>query len=186
MDAMLLTFVILLCSISLFSVDSEPPDSHATPADAQKQAHQFFAANCNNKTWELMEKTKFSDAERDSILQNAFASAYHWQQIGTGINFQRAAWLIARVYTVLENKQEALSYAQRCLDLTKMYSDELQNFDRAYAFEAVARAYALNHQSKEYKKYYALAEKAGNGIKEKEDKDLFMNDLLGGNWFGMK
>jgi tetratricopeptide (TPR) repeat protein len=182
-----LTALVLLFSTSvLIADDAEKPDSTGKATEAILQAHHFFAVDCNNETWKLMEKANFTADEKDALLQTAFASAYHWKQVGTGINFQRAEWLLARVYTVLGNKQEALAHALRCLDLTSQYLHEMQDFDHAYAYEGAARAYALNKDNLNWQKYYEKAEQAAAKIAVQEDKDLFVSDLSGGNWFGMK
>ncbi len=57
--------------------------------------------------------------------------------------------------------------------------------DFGYAYESAARAYALNQNKNACKKYYALALEACNKIVNQEDKDLFLSDLKGGDWFGM-
>ena len=184
MNIAILLIVILLCSATLMAV--EKTDSVAKEQDTINKAHQFFAVNCNNLTWDLLDKSTFSAEEKDAVLQAAFASAYHWSQVGTGINFQRGEWLIARVYTVLGNKQEALAHALRCLDLTTQYRQEMQDFDLAYAYEGAARAYAPNKNNADYKIYYAKAQAAGEEIADPADKDQFAADFAGGNWFGMK
>ena len=63
---------------------------------------------------------------------------------------------------------------------------EFKDFDKAFAYEAVARASACAGDHNVYKKYYHLAEVAGENIEKKEDKEYFFSDLKGGNWFGMQ
>ena len=60
------------------------------------------------------------------------------------------------------------------------------DFDRAYAQECMARAYALAGNRDEAKRYIALAEKEGQAIAIEKEKYIFMNDFKGGNWYGVK
>ena len=48
------------------------------------------------------------------------------------------------VYTVLGQADQAIIHAQRCLTLTEGQRHLLQDFDVAYAYEAMARAYTLS------------------------------------------
>ncbi|MFX0031897.1 MAG: hypothetical protein ACFE8E_12715 [Candidatus Hodarchaeota archaeon] len=50
----------------------------------------------------------------------------------------------------------------------------------------MARASALLQNKEDFEKFNELAMKGGEGIKNKEDKKYFFEDLSGGPWFGMK
>ncbi len=78
--------------------------------------------------------------------------------------------MLARVYTVLGNPQMALQYAERCLELTEQYKDQLSDFDFAFAYECMARAQALSGNQTEADKYIAMADKAGAAIEDEEDR----------------
>ena len=69
--------------------------------------------------------------------------------------------------------------------LTKDHPDMMQDFDWAYAYEAVARAAALAGKLDKAKKYHDLAEKAGEAIADDENKKIFAGDLQGGNWYAL-
>ena len=62
----------------------------------------------------------------------------------------------------------------------------MEDFDTAFACEAVARAHAIDGDQSGAKKYIELAQQAGDAIKEKEDRDIFFAEFNGGNWNGMK
>lgn len=149
----------------------------------EKEAHKHFAVNLYNLTWDYLEKAGRSQADDEVMLNATHASAYHWLQVGTEVNFQRSFWQLARVYTVLGDKRWSLYYAQRCYELTTQH--KLVDFDLAFSFEALARAYALNGMEKEYQQYRALAQKASEQIEEDDDKEIFLKDLNSGLWFGM-
>jgi hypothetical protein len=61
----------------------------------------------------------------------------------------------------------------------------MEDFDFAFAYEAIARAYAVNGDKAEAKRFIQTAQKAGEAIKEKEDKDIFFDELKGGDWNGV-
>jgi hypothetical protein len=149
-------------------------------------AHPYFGKSLNNKVWELLRKTDRTMAEDELMVHAAHASCYHWLSAGTGLNHQRAEWLIAHVYTVLGYPDSALRHASRCLELTKEHSDLMKDFDRAYAQECMARALALAGKGDEAKRYIALAEKEGQAIAQAKEKYIFMNDFNGGKWYGVK
>ena len=150
-----------------------------------EEAHLFFAKKVFNETWDLLEKQGRSREENELMLQAAFASAYHWQKAGTGLHQQRAEWLIARVYTVLGLSDEAIRHAQNCLELTNQYADLMQDFDRAFAFEAAARANALAGNMDLAREFHQQAENAGQEIHDNEDRKIFLDDFNTGNWYGM-
>ena len=150
----------------------------------EKEAHKHFAITLFNKVWDLMLKKDRSFDDDELMVHAAHTSAYHWLQVGTELNFQRSAWQIARVYTLLGNKQMALHYAQQCYDLTT--ENDLQDFDLAFSFEALARAFALNGMKDDFDRFHQLALEASEHIADEEDKDVFEKDFAGGPWFGMK
>jgi hypothetical protein len=61
----------------------------------------------------------------------------------------------------------------------------MEDFDRAYAFESLARANAVAGNEDQARRYLALAEEAGQAIVDKESAKIFAGDLRGGNWGGM-
>ncbi len=152
----------------------------------EAEAHRYFAIRFNNMTWELLDKMERTREEDECMLYSAFASCRHWLAVGTGVHHQRGEWLIARVYTVLGLGEAAVRHANRCLELTEQHADEMEDFDGAFAFEAVARAHAIAGNQGEALKYIALAERAGEAIAGEEDRKIFWGDFNGGNWAGVR
>ena len=62
------------------------------------------------------------------------------------------------------------------------------DFDLAYAYEAMARAYAAFGQKSQCEHYLQLAQQAGEQIQniEPEDKEIFFTDFHSGPWYGIK
>ena len=151
-----------------------------------EEAQLHFAKSLNGQVWDLLQKADRLPSEDELMVHAAHASCYHWLKVGTGLHHQRGEWLIAHVYTELGMAESALWHAQRCLELTNEFSDLMEDFDRAYAYEGMARAYALKKDSEEALKYMGLAKKAGEVIANAEDKSIFMGDFNGGNWYSLK
>ena len=149
------------------------------------EAHKEFAKETNGRIWALLDKEKRSQIENDELLYVAYASCYHWFKVGTGVHHQRGEYLISKVYISLHISEQALHHAKRCLDLTEQHRNEMKDFDIAFAYECVARAYAMHGDEKEAIKYYDMAKTAGNKIKDTEDKQIFDSDMESGNWFGI-
>jgi hypothetical protein len=151
---------------------------------SEMESHKKFAAEFYNLVWKLLGKRKRTVEEDERMLLAAYASLFHWSFVGTALNLQRGHWLISHVYAILNRAEPALYHAKKCRKLTK--DNNFLDFDVAYAYEAMARAYALSGGSFEYKKYIQRAKEAGEKIKNKEDRELFFKDLESGPWYGMK
>lgn len=156
------------------------------PKMTQDEAQLKFAKKINGRVWELLEKTERSPSEDEEMVHAAHASLYHWLYAGSAVHHQRGAWMIARVQTVLGNAPEALRNARRCLELTEQHGDEMKDFDLAFAYEGLARAYALAGNRKEAENYLQLARQAGDKIADEEDRKIFFDDFEGGDWFGVQ
>ena len=143
--------------------------------DAAQEWHRKFAVNCFNLVWSLLDKKDRTKEEDDKMAHAAHASRFHWGEIGTAVEFERGEWQISRVYSVLRKPQSTLYHAERCLEICKKNS--IGDFDVAFAYEAMARAYAVAGEKAECKKYVDLAKEAGEQIKGKEDKKYFFSEL---------
>jgi hypothetical protein len=115
--------------------------------------HRQLGVDLFNETWRLM-KARDDDA---LIVDCAHASAYHWANAPEckPENRARSAWLISRVYTVVNRAEPAFFYATRCLELCEQHA--LVDWDLAYAYEALARASQLVGDRKAVARYVALA-----------------------------
>jgi hypothetical protein len=150
------------------------------------EADRRFAAKFNGEVWGLLEKADRSRFEDEVMIHSAHASCCHWLKVGTGLHHQRAEWMIARVYSELGLAEAALRHASRCQELTQEHADLMEDFDRAYAYEALARANAVAGNQAGALKYLQLAETAGQAIADDQSKRFFLGDLNGGDWYGLK
>jgi hypothetical protein len=152
----------------------------------EAEAHRHFAIQFNGMTWDLLDKAERTKEDDERMLYSAFASCRHWLEAGTGVHHQRGEWMITRVYSVLGLGQVAVRHANRCLELTEEHAGEMEDFDRAFAYEAAARANAVAGNRDEALKYIELAEKAGEAIADEQSKEIFVGDFNGGDWAGLR
>lgn len=154
--------------------------------EAARQWHTTFAMETNHLVWHLLGKAERTSREDEQMVHAVHTSRFHWGEVGTPVNFTRGDWLISRVYAVLNMPQQALAYAKTCLAICQQYA--IGDFDLAYAYEAMARAYAALGQRTECLQYLQLAREAGEQIQniEMEDKQTFLGDFESGPWYGIK
>jgi hypothetical protein len=148
----------------------------------EQEAHAHFARSLNGEVWGLLGQAERTPEESERMVHAAHASLYHWLFAGGGVNQQRGEWLIARVYAELGVGEAALRHAQRCQELTDQHAAEMKDFDRAYAFEALARANAVAGDLEAATQYRKQARDAGDAIADQETRTYFDGDLAGGNW----
>jgi hypothetical protein len=142
---------------------------------AERDVHKKFAVDCFNLVWSLMDKKDRTREEDDKMVHAAHASRFHWGEIGTPVEVERGEWQISRVYSVLKRSQPALYHAKRCLEICT--ENSIGDWDIAFAHEAMARAYAVAGQKEESAKHLELAQRAGEQIKQKEDRDYLLGEL---------
>jgi hypothetical protein len=109
------------------------------------------------------------------MINAAHASRYHWEIAGTAVNIARGEWLISRVYAILKRAEPCLYHADRCLKVS--LESNLQDFDLAFAYEAVARACKLAGDEVEAANYVVKAKEAGSKIADKNDRTYFFSEL---------
>ena len=152
----------------------------------ESEAHRYFAKQYNLKTWELLDKPTRTREEDELLLDYAHASQAHWRAVGTDVNHHRGEWMIARAYTVRGEAESALRHAERCLELTEAHTHDREDFDLAFAYEAMARAHALNGDRAEAERYIEMARQEGEGIVNDQDLSIFVSEFNGGNWNGVR
>jgi hypothetical protein len=141
----------------------------------EKGFHRKFAVDCFNGAWDLIEKTDRTPEDNARMIHMAHASRFHWGEIGTALNLARGDWQISRVYAILAQGQNALEYANSSLQLC--IDNEYGDFDLAFAYEAVARAYAVLGNREMTQKHLELAKQAGQSIAKEEDQKYFFNEI---------
>ncbi len=169
---------------------AEPGTSPTAPAMPAVQAtaksapgtgtvtnERLLAAQLFNETWRLMEQEDRTAMDDDRMIHTAHASRYHWGQAPTATpaNFARGEWQISRVYAVLQRAEPALHHARRVLEICE--ENKIGDWDLGFAYEAIARAYAVAGDAAQARAYTDQALAAAEEIAEEEDRDLLLADL---------
>ena len=147
----------------------------SVPRAADLPLHRKLAAELFNGTWTLLEKQDRAPDEDAAMIHMAHASAYHWLQVGTPLNFGRSHWLCSRVYSVLGRPEPARYHAQLAHDICTEHG--IGGFDLAYAMEALARAHAVAGNRSESDGWRDRARAAAADIADAEDRELLLGDL---------
>jgi hypothetical protein len=111
----------------------------------------------------------------DRMIHAVHASRFHWGEAPEckPENLARGEWQVSRVYTVVGLAEPALRHAHRCLDVCE--ANELGDWDLAYAYASVSRAYKTAGKDPEAQAYRRLAAEAP--IADDDDRRHFLDDL---------
>lgn len=152
----------------------------------EAEAHRAFAIQYHGQTWDLMANEDRSPEEDELMIHTAHASCRHWLEVGTGLHHQRGEWLLSRVYAVVGLAGASLRHANRCGELTETHAELMADFDKAFAYECMARANAIAGNREKALEYMRLAEEAGEAIAGEGDRKYFFSDLNAGEWNGLR
>ena len=154
--------------------------------------HRRFGLEANNETWRLLDEgppgPESSPDERARFLYRAYASAYHWMETaaGNGANWARGEHLIARAAVSVGLADVGLRHAERCLQLCEEHGELVEDWDLAFAEEAIARAHAGRGDTEAARKHHEKASARGAAIADDDDREVFLAELARGPWFGLE
>jgi hypothetical protein len=143
-----------------------------TPDEQRELAIQLY-----NATWELIDKPDRGPDEDDEMLHRAHASRYLWGGVGTAANRARGEWLCSRVYAVLGRGEPALHHARRCSELVEANPADMEEWDPAAAYEALARAHSVAGELDEARRYVELGRQAAARVADAEDRAPLEDDF---------
>ncbi|MDE0633386.1 MAG: hypothetical protein OXH73_17905 [Caldilineaceae bacterium] len=149
------------------------------------KAHRWFGIDLNNSTMDALDAGLVTPESCEPYIHAAHASCYHWMQVGTVANHGRGEFAVASVYAAAGLGEAALRHARRYLALIEANPDELEDWDKAFAYDALARAYATAGDAAAAREARNQAQAAGDAIADKEDREAFLNWFKGGNWHGL-
>lgn len=109
------------------------------------------------------------------MIHMAHASRFHWGEVGTPLHFLRGEWQIARVYALAGMGESALYHARHCLSMCE--SENIGDFDLAFAHEAMARAYQVLGDETQKQVHLKEALAAAETIAKQENKDYLLSEL---------
>jgi hypothetical protein len=140
--------------------------------------HRSLGVALYNSSWALLEKPDRTTDEEDELLHHAHTSAYHWLKAPEcePKNRARAEWLCSRVYSVLGRAEPALHHARRSLELCEQHTDNVEDWDLAFAYEALARASRVAGLRDEARGYEQRGRELADQIADPEDKEIVLKD----------
>ncbi len=128
-----------------------------------------------NYTWMLLEKADRTDRESDLMVDAAHASRLFWEEAGAPANHARSDWQVSHVYATVGSGEQAVSYAEKCLAICQAHA--IGDWDLAYAFEALARGYAVAGDWEAAARYEMACREAAQQIAGAEDQKQLLDDL---------
>lgn len=141
-----------------------------------QQAHQYFSADCFNKTWDNMDKDGGRSTEENmEMLHTAIASLWHWTQREdvTPQNLSTGYWQVSRVYCLIKQPHNARRYGL----LSLQYAKDLPPFFKGYAYESLARGEMIANNRVIMKTYLEKAREMLAQIEDEEDRQALAKDL---------
>lgn len=138
-------------------------------------AHKYFAAECFNRAWDLIDKPDRTPEEDEDMIRLNQASLYHWSQREdcTNKNLSVGCWQAARIYALLGQADNARRYGELCLH----HSQTEGAFYLGYAYEALARAESVAGEGEKAAKYLQDAHRHLAQISDPEERELLEKDL---------
>jgi hypothetical protein len=141
----------------------------------QTDIHRKLAVDLFNQVWTLLQNPQRTRIEDDQMLHAAHASRYHWGVVGSGKELSIGEWQISRVYSELKRSEPAIHHARRALEIAR--TDHMGPFYIAYAYEALARGYAVAGDRENSERNIALAREVGTSISQAEERKMLEDDL---------
>jgi hypothetical protein len=155
----------------------------------QRDLHRWLGVQLNNRMWDRIDNGSIvpdlTQAEREDLLYSAYASAYHWRQVGNEANQARGEHLISRMAVGLGESSLALRHARRCLELVATHPEVMEDWDAAFAHEAMARALAANGEVEEARSHREEAMRRAAALSQEEDRAIVDAELAREPWFGL-
>lgn len=133
------------------------------------------AVEAFNATWDLMDKVERTADETALMLHTAHASCYLWGFLGSPLNQARSEWQISRAYAIAGEGDRAVYHAERSLKICK--DNNYGDFDYAFCFEALVRAYGVLRDEEKKETNRRLALEAAEQIMLSDDKSYFLSEL---------
>jgi hypothetical protein len=150
----------------------------ANPPFDVAQAHRWFAVECNNAAWELVEAARRSPEEIERMLHLAHAAQVHWSAIGAPINQLRADQLLGFAYAVAGQSSRAIHFAERAVFLSEGNVEGQTPFDRASACAALSRAQRADGRIAEADSWRAKAREISREMPD-DDRQVLERLLTG-------
>ena len=140
-------------------------------------ANRYFAVECFNQAWELIDKSNRTPEEDEQMLRLSLASHYHWTQRDdySATSKSIAYWQTSRICALLGQGEAARRYGQLCLEASQ--EQGVAPFYLGYAYETLARAESILGNREKMEAYLSEAHKAAEQVSEPDDRKVLLDDL---------
>lgn len=128
-----------------------------------------------DETWDLIDKKNRTEAETFTMLHKAHASCFLWREANSPLNNARGEWQVSRVYSLLGEGRLSLLHGASSLALCLEH--EIGDFDLAFGYEAVARAYKVLGDESLKEEHEQLGIAACESIADNDDRDYTLGNF---------
>ena len=140
-----------------------------------EEFHTKIAKDTNNGIWPTLDKENPSIEELEEALHMAHTSTYHWSKIGKPINIARGEYMISRVLSALGRGESSLAHAEKSLRIAE--GTEAEDWDIAFAYEAITRAYVAGGDKNKGIEWKEKTQKAIDSVKGEQDRQVCQGEL---------
>lgn len=145
------------------------------PAILPEDMHRLCATSLYDRCWEQLRRTDRTPTENESLLNMAHASLWHWRVVGLPVNLARGEWMLARVNALLGHPESARHHAENTLSMCD--DNELGQYDRAFAHEAMARACAISGDPEGIASHVQYGLAAAGHVTDSEQREWVLKNL---------
>lgn len=138
--------------------------------------HRRFAIEAFNRTWDILEQPERSREDDAEMLAAAFASAWHWSQVGTAENVALGDHQISKVASQVGQPGLAMDYARRALEAIEI--GRFGNWQVAAAYEGMARACAAAGDTAQRDYWVQRCTVALGAVSDAADRSVVAQQLL--------
>lgn len=138
-------------------------------------AHRYFAADCFNRAWLLIDKPDRTSDDDQQMISLAQASLWHWTQRPdcTPRNLSIGYWQLSHIYSAVGLAHEARRYADLCL----RHSGNEPPFFLGFAYEALARAARVACDEETVARHLETALHYASQVDDPEDRTALEDKL---------
>lgn len=140
-----------------------------------EEFHTKIAKETNNGIWPTLDKENPSAEELEEALHMAHTSTYHWSKIGKPINIARGEYMISRVLSASGQGATSLAHAEKSLRIAQ--GTEAEDWDIAFAYEAITRSYAALGDKNKALEWKEKTQNAIDNLKDEQDKQICQGEL---------
>ena len=137
--------------------------------------HRRCAAALFEGVLELLSRPSRTFDEDRGMVHAAHASCWHWSVVGRPVNRARGEWLVSRVYAVLGKGVQAREHADHYRSMCDDHG--LDEYDRAFAHEAIARAAAVQGAAQEVADHVQYGLAAAAQVTEETERAWAIKNL---------